>query len=97
MLANMNKFRGLLRLSTFCPYLMGVSREDAYRLVQRNAMKVGKKAKTSNRTLGDADGQRPFLSRKLKRNLTQVTKNVEDFRAFSANNPVWESILNCQI
>ena len=42
MLANMNKFRGLVMSQRVLLALTqaGVSREDAYRLVQRNAMKV---------------------------------------------------------
>ena len=42
MLANMNKFRGLIHSQRVLLALTqaGVSREDAYRLVQRNAMKV---------------------------------------------------------
>lgn len=42
MMANMNKFRGLIHSQRVLLALTqkGVSREDAYRLVQRNAMKV---------------------------------------------------------
>jgi adenylosuccinate lyase len=42
MLANMNRFRGLVHSQRVLLALTqaGVSREDAYRLVQRNAMKV---------------------------------------------------------
>jgi adenylosuccinate lyase len=42
MLANMNKFRGLVMSQRVLLALTqkGVSREDSYRLVQRNAMKV---------------------------------------------------------
>ncbi|MBZ0130075.1 MAG: adenylosuccinate lyase [Rhodobacteraceae bacterium] len=58
MLANMNKFRGLVMSQRVLLALTqaGVSREDAYALVQRNAMKVweqGKDFKTE--LLGDAD------------------------------------------
>ena len=58
MLANMNKFRGLVMSQRMLLALTqaGVSREDAYRLVQRNAMKVweeGKDFKTE--LLGDAE------------------------------------------
>jgi adenylosuccinate lyase len=58
MLANMNKFRGLVMSQRVLLALTqaGVSREDAYRLVQRNAMRVweeGKDFKTE--LLGDAD------------------------------------------
>jgi adenylosuccinate lyase len=42
MLANLNKFKGLVHSQRVLLALtqVGVSREDAYRLVQRNAMKV---------------------------------------------------------
>jgi adenylosuccinate lyase len=42
MLANLNRFRGLVMSQRVLLALTqaGVSREDAYRLVQRNAMKV---------------------------------------------------------
>ncbi len=58
MLANMNKFRGLIHSQRVLLALTqaGVSREDAYRLVQRNAMKVwedGKDFKTE--LLADTD------------------------------------------
>jgi len=58
MIANMNKFRGLVHSQRVLLALTqaGVSREDAYRLVQRNAMKVweqGKDFKTE--LLGDAE------------------------------------------
>ena len=45
MLANMNKFRGLVHSQRVLLALTqkGVSREDSYRLVQRNAMKVWEK------------------------------------------------------
>ena len=45
MLANMNKFRGLVMSQRVLLALtqVGVSREDSYRLVQRNAMKVWEK------------------------------------------------------
>ena len=58
MLANMNKFRGLVMSQRVLLALTqaGVSREDAYPLVQRNAMKVweeGQDFKTE--LLADAD------------------------------------------
>ncbi len=58
MIANMNKFRGLVMSQRVLLALTqaGVSREDAYRLVQRNAMKVweqGRDFKTE--LLGDAE------------------------------------------
>ncbi|MFC3118466.1 hypothetical protein ACFOHS_10320 [Jhaorihella thermophila] len=47
MLKNMNKFRGLVMSQRVLLALTqaGVSREDAYRLVQRNAMKVWEEGK----------------------------------------------------
>ncbi len=47
MMANMNKFRGLVHSQRVLLALTqaGVSREDAYRLVQRNAMKVWEQGK----------------------------------------------------
>jgi adenylosuccinate lyase len=47
MLANMNRFRGLIHSQRVLLALTqkGVSREDSYRLVQRNAMKVWEEGK----------------------------------------------------
>ncbi|MDO5605491.1 MAG: adenylosuccinate lyase [Paracoccus sp. (in: a-proteobacteria)] len=58
MLANMNKFRGLVMSQRVLLALTqaGVSREDAYRLVQRNAMKVWEQgADFKTELLGDAE------------------------------------------
>src|SRR5690606_1312637 len=58
MLANMNKFRGLIHSQRVLLALTqaGVSREDAYRLVQRNAMKVWEQGKDFlEELLADAD------------------------------------------
>ncbi|WP_227287225.1 MULTISPECIES: adenylosuccinate lyase [Paracoccaceae] len=58
MLANMNKFRGLVHSQRVLLALTqaGVSREDAYRLVQRNAMKVWEDGKDfREELLADAD------------------------------------------
>ena len=58
MLANMNKFRGLVMSQRVLLALtqVGVSREDAYRLVQRNAMKVWEDGKDfQTELLGDAE------------------------------------------
>ncbi|HHB81050.1 MAG TPA: adenylosuccinate lyase [Aliiroseovarius sp.] len=58
MLANMNKFRGLIHSQRVLLALTqaGVSREDAYRLVQRNAMKVWEEGKDfREELLGDAE------------------------------------------
>ena len=58
MLANMNKFKGLVMSQRVLLALTqaGVSREDAYRLVQRNAMKVWEKgADFKEELLADAE------------------------------------------
>jgi adenylosuccinate lyase len=58
MIANMNKFRGLVHSQRVLLALTqaGVSREDAYRLVQRNAMKVWEEGKDfREELLGDAE------------------------------------------
>ncbi|MEP7454953.1 adenylosuccinate lyase [Phyllobacterium sp. SB3] len=58
MLKNMNKFRGLIHSQRVLLALTqaGVSREDSYRLVQRNAMKVWEHgADFLEELLGDAD------------------------------------------
>jgi adenylosuccinate lyase len=58
MLANMNKFRGLVMSQRVLLALTqaGVNREDAYRLVQRNAMRVWEQgADFKTELLADAD------------------------------------------
>jgi adenylosuccinate lyase len=58
MIANMNKFRGLVHSQRVLLALTqaGVSREDAYRLVQRNAMKVWEQGKDfKEELLADTD------------------------------------------
>jgi len=58
MIANMNKFRGLVHSQRVLLALTqkGVSREDSYRLVQRNAMKVWEQgADFMTELLGDAE------------------------------------------
>ncbi|NOX73342.1 MAG: adenylosuccinate lyase [Alphaproteobacteria bacterium] len=58
MLANMNKFRGLVMSQRVLLALTqaGVSREDAYKLVQRNAMKVWQQGKDfMSELLADTD------------------------------------------
>lgn len=58
MLANMNKFRGLVMSQRVLLALTqaGVSREDSYKLVQRNAMKVWEQGKDfQTELLGDSD------------------------------------------
>ena len=82
MLANMNKFRGLVMSQRVLLALTqaGVSREDAYRLVQRNAMKVweqGKDFKTE--LLGDEDVLAALSTEQIteKFDLNYHTKHVD--------------------
>ncbi|MGH6860148.1 MAG: adenylosuccinate lyase, partial [Phyllobacterium sp.] len=82
MLKNMNKFRGLIHSQRVLLALTqaGVSREDAYRLVQRNAMKVWEQgADFQEELLGDAD-VRASLSQEAIRekfDLGYHTKHVD--------------------
>lgn len=82
MLANMNKFKGLVHSQRVLLALTqaGVSREDAYRLVQRNAMKVWERGKDFlEELLADAD-VRAALSREEieeKFDLGYHTKHVD--------------------
>jgi adenylosuccinate lyase len=91
MLANMNKFRGLVMSQRVLLALTqaGVSREDSYKLVQRNAMKVweeGKDFKTE--LLGDADVLAALSEAEIeeKFDLGYHTKHVETIfkRVFGA-------------
>ncbi len=82
MLANMNKFRGLVMSQRVLLALTqaGVSREDAYRLVQRNAMKVweqGKDFKTE--LLADPDVTAALTAAEIeeKFDLGYHTKHVD--------------------
>ena len=82
MLANMNKFRGLVMSQRVLLALTqaGVSRENAYRLVQRNAMKVweqGKDFKTE--LLGDEDVLAALSAKQIteKFDLNYHTKHVD--------------------
>ena len=82
MLENMNKFRGLVMSQRVLLALTqaGVSREDAYRLVQRNAMKVweqGKDFKTE--LLGDEDVLAALSTKQIteKFDLNYHTKHVD--------------------
>ena len=82
MLANMNKFRGLVMSQRVLLALTqaGVSREDSYKLVQRNAMKVweeGKDFKTE--LLGDADVTAALSAEEIeeKFDLGYHTKHVD--------------------
>jgi len=82
MLANMNKFRGLVMSQRVLLALTqaGVSREDSYKLVQRNAMKVweeGKDFKTE--LLADADVLKALSAAEIeeKFDLGYHTKHVD--------------------
>lgn len=82
MLANMNKFRGLVMSQRVLLALTqaGVSREDSYKLVQRNAMKVweqGKDFKTE--LLGDKDVLKALSAAEIedKFDLGYHTKHVD--------------------
>jgi adenylosuccinate lyase len=82
MLANMNKFRGLVMSQRVLLALTqaGVSREDSYKLVQRNAMKVweeGKDFKTE--LLGDAEVLKSLSAEEIeeKFDLGYHTKHVD--------------------
>jgi len=82
MLKNMNKFRGLVMSQRVLLALTqaGASREDAYRLVQRNAMKVWAENKDFQVELMSDKEVRSFLTEeniKEKFDLGYHTKNVE--------------------
>ena len=82
MLANMNKFRGLVMSQRVLLALTqaGVSREDAYALVQRNAMKVwedGKDFKTELLADPDVTGALSAEQIEEKFDLSYHTKHVD--------------------
>ena len=82
MLANLNKFRGLVHSQRVLLALTqaGVSREDAYRLVQRNAMKVWEEGKDFLDELLTDDEVRAALSEdqiREKFDLGYHTKHVD--------------------
>ncbi|GGA84549.1 adenylosuccinate lyase [Brucella endophytica] len=82
MLANMNKFRGLIHSQRVLLALTqaGVSREDAYRLVQRNAMKVWEQGKDFQEELLADQDVRAALSEehiREKFDLGYHTKHVD--------------------
>ncbi|HGG05954.1 MAG TPA: adenylosuccinate lyase, partial [Aliiroseovarius sp.] len=94
MLANMNKFRGLVMSQRVLLALTqaGVSREDAYKMVQRNAMKVwedGKDFKTE--LLADKDVLAALSKDEIeeKFDLAYHTKHVDTIfaRVFGAAEP----------
>ncbi len=91
MLANMNKFRGLVMSQRVLLALTqaGVSREDSYRLVQRNAMKVWEDNKDFKTELLADDEVRAALSEaeiEEKFDLSYHTKHVDTIfnRVFGA-------------
>ena len=82
MMANLNKFRGLVHSQRVLLALTqaGVSREDAYRLVQRNAMKVWEEGKDFLEELLADKEVRDALSEaeiREKFNLDYHTKHVD--------------------
>tara|TARA_B100000609_G_scaffold28043_1_gene19608 strand:+ start:252 stop:1556 length:1305 start_codon:yes stop_codon:yes gene_type:complete len=82
MLKNMNKFRGLVMSQRVLLALTqaGASREDAYKLVQRNAMKVWEQNKDFQVELLSDKEVRSFLTEediRKKFDLRYHTKNVE--------------------
>ncbi|MGB1511885.1 MAG: adenylosuccinate lyase [Paracoccaceae bacterium] len=92
MLANMNKFRGLVMSQRVLLALTqaGVSREDSYRLVQRNAMKVWEDNKDFKTELLADDDVRAALSEaeiEEKFDLGYHTKHVDTIfnRVFGAD------------
>jgi adenylosuccinate lyase len=91
MLKNMNKFRGLVMSQRVLLALTqaGVSREDAYKLVQRNAMKVWEHgADFKTELLADADVTRALTPAQIeeKFDLGYHTKHVDTIfaRVFGA-------------
>ncbi|MDM9623547.1 adenylosuccinate lyase [Rhizobium sp. AC44/96] len=82
MLANMNKFRGLVMSQRVLLALTqaGTSREDAYRLVQRNAMKVWEQGKDFlEELLGDAEVRAALSEEEIREkfDLGYHTKHVD--------------------
>jgi len=82
MTKNMNKFRGLIHSQRVLLALTqaGVSREDAYRLVQRNAMKVWEQGKDFlEELLGDSDVTAALSTEEIedKFDLKYHTKHVD--------------------
>ncbi|WP_421849334.1 adenylosuccinate lyase [Oricola sp.] len=82
MLANLNKFRGLVHSQRILLALTqaGVSREDAYKLVQRNAMKVWEQGKDFlEELLADADVRAALSEDEIREkfDLGYHTKHVE--------------------
>ena len=92
MLKNMNKFKGLIHSQRVLLALTqaGVSREDAYRLVQRNAMKVWEDDKDFlDELLADTEVRAALPEEELREkfDLAYHTKHVDTIfsRVFGAN------------
>jgi adenylosuccinate lyase len=82
MIANMNKFRGLIMSQRVLLALTqaGISREDSYKLVQRNAMKVWEEGKDfQTELLADTDVLAALSPQEIeeKFNLEYHTKHVD--------------------
>ena len=82
MIANMNKFRGLIMSQRVLLALtqVGISREDSYKLVQRNAMKVWEEGKDfQTELLADTDVLAALSPQEIeeKFNLEYHTKHVD--------------------
>ena len=82
MLKNMNKFRGLIHSQRILLALTqkGVSREDSYSLVQRNAMKVWEQGKDfQEELLADADVRKALSEAEIAElfDLGYHTKHVD--------------------
>lgn len=92
MIANMNKFRGLIHSQRVLLALTqaGVSREDSYRLVQRNAMKVWEQGKDFlEELLADPDVRKALSEGEIREkfDLGYHTKHVDTIfkRVFDAD------------
>ena len=82
MMANMNKFRGLVHSQRVLLALTqaGISREDSYRLVQRNAMKVWEQGKDFlEELLADAEVRAALSEEEIREkfDLAYHTKHVD--------------------
>ncbi len=92
MMANLNKFRGLVHSQRVLLALTqsGVSREDAYRLVQRNAMKVWEEGKDFlEELLADPDVRKALSEDEIREkfDLGYHTKHIDTIfeRVFGEN------------
>lgn len=94
MMANLNKFRGLVHSQRVLLALTqaGTSREDAYRLVQRNAMKVWEEGKDFlTELLADNDVRKALSEDEIREkfDLAYHTKHVDTIfsRVFDSQRP----------